>query len=237
MRSSLFTGATAIATNAGATHSCAIVGGGIKCWGSNGSGELGDNTTTTRLTPVAVSGLAGAPLNVAVGNTHTCAIVTGGAVKCWGLNTNGQLGDGTILVRADAGRVTGLASGVAAITAGAGHTCALTTGGAVKCWGNNGSGQLGDNSVTQRLTPVSVTRSRQRRRRDRGGAESHLRGDEYRRCQVLGLNFNGQLGDNTQTQRLTPVQRERAHQRRHCVGGGKQPHVRAGQRRRQMLGP
>ena len=105
----------------------------------------------TALTPL--TGIS----QVATGENHTCALTTAGGVLCWGHNTSGQVGDGSATPRLTPVAVTGLGSGVQALTAGDSHTCALTTAGAVLCWGDNFSGQLGDGSTTQRLTPVAVT--------------------------------------------------------------------------------
>ena len=156
----LSSGVTAI--GAGSRHTCAITSsGGVKCWGSNNVGQLGDNSNTLRAAPVEVlSGPTLAPLSgivaIAVGNSHTCALTSGGGVKCWGFNGYGQLGDGSYIGRLTPGDVPTLTSGVSAIAAGDNHTCALISGGGVKCWGAGSSGQLGDNLNTDRNTPQQV---------------------------------------------------------------------------------
>src|SRR5438876_814029 len=94
---------------------------------------------------------------VSAGALHTCTVTTSGGAKCWGYNGDGELGDGTTTGRSTPVDVSGLTSGVAAIAAGEFHSCALTTGGGVKCWGYNGYGEIGDGTTTGRVTPVSVS--------------------------------------------------------------------------------
>jgi alpha-tubulin suppressor-like RCC1 family protein len=141
------TGITKIA--AGFGHTCALTeAGGVKCWGRNDDGELGDNSMIQRLTPVDVSGLTSGVRAIATEWNHTCALTAAGGVKCWGSNLYGQLGDNTTIQRLTPVDVSGLESGVAAVTVGSGRTCALTTAGGVKCWGDNSAGQLGDNTTS-----------------------------------------------------------------------------------------
>ncbi len=101
--SGLTSGVSAIAV--GQYHTCALVGGGVKCWGWNGYGQLGDGTSTQRLTPVDVSGLASGVSASLRAMATPARLTSAGGVKCWGDNTYGQIGDGTVGDAAsDAGR-------------------------------------------------------------------------------------------------------------------------------------
>ena len=152
----LESGATAVASGAG--HACALTAaGGVKCWGFNLVGQLGDGGACGQVctTPIDVPGLESGVVEVGAGIGSSCAITTAGALKCWG---GGGLGDGG----ACSGlcppvQVVGLESGVAAVAVGSGgHSCALTTAGGVKCWGLNHVGQLGDGGTTDSSVPVEV---------------------------------------------------------------------------------
>lgn len=135
-------------------HTCAIKGS-AQCWGVNVYGMLGDGSSVSKSKPAPVTGLASGVTNLTLGDWHSCAIVNGSA-KCWGQNTNGQLGDASTTVSRIPVQVSGLTSGIAGLAAGAAHTCAMTTDGAMKCWGSNVKGPLGDGSTTSSLSPVDV---------------------------------------------------------------------------------
>lgn len=137
------------------TYTCTLLNTGTaKCWGSNGNGQLGDGTTTRRLTPTTVSGLGSGVSAISAAQSHTCAVLDTGAVKCWGLNSSGQLGNDTTTASSTPVNVSNL-SGVAAVSVGSQHSCALLRTGAVKCWG--AGGRTGDGTNTGRTTPVDVS--------------------------------------------------------------------------------
>lgn len=141
-----------VSISAGYTSTCALTqAGGVKCWGRNNSGQIGNPSVPFLGTPVPVDvqGLTSGVAAVSVGLNHACALMTTGGVKCWG--------DMKITITDHPVDIAGLSSGVAAISAGQNNTCVLTSSGGVKCWGLNGSGQLGNNSSgTGSTSPVDV---------------------------------------------------------------------------------
>ena len=192
--------------SSGTSHTCAITSaGGVKCWGLNANGQLGNNSLTTSLAPVDVSGLSSGVVAVAAGGNHSCALTSAGAVQCWGMNISGQLGNNTTTQSPVPVAVSGLSTGVVAIAAGANHTCALTSAGAVKCWGLNSSGQLGNASTVQSNIPVQVSGlTTGIVGVSAGGSHScAFNGSGVASC--WGLNTNGQLGNNTTTNASSPV--------------------------------
>jgi len=191
---------------AGAHHTCAVTAaGGVRCWGANDSGQLGDGTASDQANPVAVVGLGPGVQSVAVGISHSCAVTSGAAVVCWGDNDSGQLGDGTTAPRATPVGVVGLASGVVAATAGGDFTCALTALGGVTCWGANASGQLGDGTTTARLTAAPVNGLAADVVAVSAGSAHACAGMRGGRTWCWGRNDDGQLGDSTTMNLLTPV--------------------------------
>jgi len=116
----------------GANHACAIGSDSkIKCWGDNSYGQLGDGTTTTRTTPVEVSGISDATA-ISAGTSHSCAVLSDGSIKCWGSGSNGQLGDGTTNNSNTPVAVSGITTATA-VSAGGEHTCAILVDESVKC--------------------------------------------------------------------------------------------------------
>ncbi len=127
-------------------------------WGNNRVGQLGNGSSAEGSDiPVAVSGLSGVSA-ISAGGTHSLALLTGGTVKAWGDNKDGELGDGTSTGPETCGTlmsacaktpvsVSGL-SGVVAVSGGGAHSLALLSNGTVESWGDNGSGQLGDGTST-----------------------------------------------------------------------------------------
>lgn len=191
-------------------HSCALtIASGIWCWGRNESGQLGDGSTTERVVPTRVAGIASA-VAVSAGGAHTCAILASHTLWCWGANDSGQLGDGTRGNRRIPTEAASLGSSVVEVSAGSGSTtCALKTDGTLWCWGRNKSGQIGDGTTVDRVMPVEVVALGKSVKRVAAHGLGHacaLKTDNSLWC--WGANYNGQLGDGTKVDRLVPVRVE-----------------------------
>ena len=204
--SGLGSGVASIATAHTGLHSCAVTtAGAAKCWGLNLYGQLGGWQQDAAERAVNVTGLASGVAAIAAGTSHTCSLSTAGAVQCWGRNDYGQLGDGTQTDHLTPAPVTGLGSGVVALTAGGKHTCALTTLGAVKCWGWNPHGQIAAGNLAWTTTPLTPT--------GLSGGIAHIAAGASHTCVVttvgamkcMGANARGQLGDATQADSNVPV--------------------------------
>ncbi|MBK6697562.1 MAG: hypothetical protein IPG50_36070 [Myxococcales bacterium] len=191
--------------SAGGNHTCAVTASaGLKCWGSNGSGKLGDNTLTDRKAAVQVSGLTANVVAVGAGNIHTCALLSTGEARCWGGNGEGQLGTGDNLGSKIPQTVSTLGTGALALAVGRDHSCAIATGGVVKCWGVNDHGQLGDGTTNSSSAPLTVSLPRAAVAIACGSSHScALLDDASISC--WGANDAGQLGDASVDERLTPV--------------------------------
>lgn len=148
----------AIAVAAGGDHSCALRhGGGVKCWGYNGDGELGHGGSEFFLTsPVDVAGISTATA-ISARHLHTCARLTDSTLRCWGNNSNGQLGDGTFTSPRRIPVAPQSLGGVSHLSTGWLYTCVvLQFDGSVQCWGENGFAQLGNGGTTDSNSPGSA---------------------------------------------------------------------------------
>jgi alpha-tubulin suppressor-like RCC1 family protein len=181
--------------SAGGLHSLALLANGTAmAWGSNASGQLGDETTITREVPVAVKGLTGVRA-IAAGGSHSLALLSNGTVMAWGDNEFGQLGTGNTAESEVPIEVKGL-KGVRAIAAGANHSLALMANGAVMAWGDNEAGQLGTGNTKLSTVPVAVKGLTGVSSVSAGGAFS-LALTTKETVEAWGSDESGQLGDST----------------------------------------
>lgn len=186
-------------------HTCSIdaTTAGLRCWGYNLTGAIGDGTTTDQGTATNVSGLGSGVEGVATGDRFSCAVLTTGGVKCWGYNGFGQLGDGSTTDRHTPVDVSGITNAIQ-VVAGGDHACALLNDNTVKCWGINTYGELGDGSTTNSSTPVTVS--------GLSNAMYISAGMTFTCALMLnatvkcwGDNNNGSIGDGSTTNRSTPT--------------------------------
>lgn len=148
-----------LAISAGGLHSCALNRNGRAfCWGFNDFGQLGDGTTVNKSAPVAVQTPRRGMTDITTGERHSCAITRPGRVVCWGLNASGQLGDGSgeMIQLTPVRALTRTGRPIQSFSSYTAHTCAVLNVGAIRCWGGNRDGQIGDDSQTDRPLPTDV---------------------------------------------------------------------------------
>jgi len=206
--SGLTSGVTSIsaggASGIGSKQTCAVHDGAAKCWGDNDAGQHGNGGKSRSYTPKQVTGLTSGVYTVSAGFSNTCALMLDTSVKCWGANYNGSIGDGTTTERLTPVAVSGLSSGVTALSVGYGFACVVHDS-AAKCWGYN-VGRLGNGITAKSTVPVSVS-----------GLESGvsaISAGESHACAAKtdgsafcwGYNTNGRVGDGTTTNTLVPVE-------------------------------
>ncbi|MCB1395209.1 MAG: hypothetical protein KDJ98_04365 [Rhodobacteraceae bacterium] len=197
----------ATAIIAGFYHTCALRGSSrIACWGSNRQGQLGIGSSQLQSSPsrLAVRRLRDATA-IGSGAYHNCAVRSSGGMACWGYGGDGQIGDGYRGNRWTPATVTGITD-ARLVSAGFRHSCAIREGGDLACWGDNDFGQLGNGTNTPSATWVAVA----------GVTDaSALSAGRYHTCAALratgrvvcwGQNWRGQLGDNSNEHRSTPVE-------------------------------
>jgi alpha-tubulin suppressor-like RCC1 family protein len=199
-------------------HMALKADGTVWTWGANSSGQLGDNTIANRSSPVSVVGTHSF-ISVSGGEAHTLALKADGTVWAWGFNgagavTGGLLGDNTTANRSSPISVIGTHSFIK-IAAGK-HSLGLKADGTVWAWGNNNTGNLGDNTVAHRSSPISVVGTHSFLAITAGGGPSAGQGLSYGlksdgRVWSWGLGTQGQMGDNTITNKSSPVSVVGAH--------------------------
>lgn len=146
-----------VALGAGERHTCAATAvGGVRCWGSNSEGQLGDGTMNDSSVPLDVTGLASEARAVALGAYYSCALVADGGVRCWGSNYYGMLGADLTMSSLTPVDVIGLDWDAQVLSAGRNHVCALLGSSGIRCWGEGAEGQLGNMSTADSPVPVDV---------------------------------------------------------------------------------
>jgi alpha-tubulin suppressor-like RCC1 family protein len=195
-------------SNSDSEYSCAVISdGSVKCWGTNGWGQLGNGKKTDSTSPVAVTSVSGAA-SVTTGHSHTCAVLSSGVVRCWGGNYSGLLGDGSVSESSLTPVEVFNLSSALSVSASSSYTCAVVNGGTVQCWGKNDYGRLGNGSTIDSIIPVTVSGisnaiSVSVSRSGAYGTTCAVLGNGLAQC--WGSNGFGMFGNGKTTDSLVPI--------------------------------
>jgi alpha-tubulin suppressor-like RCC1 family protein len=195
-----------IAASAGNRHNLGVrANGSLWAWGNNGSGVLGDDTITDRSSPVSVVGGFSDWVSASAGGYHSLGVRTNGSLWAWGDNGQGRLGDNTVTSRRSPVSVVGGFSDWISASAGRTHSLGVRANGSIWAWGDNGSGRLGDNTITNRSSPVSVVGSFSDWISASAGGYHSLGVRANGSLWSWGAGSNGRLGNNGVTNQSSPV--------------------------------
>jgi alpha-tubulin suppressor-like RCC1 family protein len=190
-----------------ATTTCIKTDGTLWSWGLGTTGQLGDNTILSKSSPVQTVAGGTNWIQCASGFTHTAAVKSDGTLWTWGANaTYGQLGDNTVAPKSSPVQTVAFGTNWKSVSSGSYHCAATKTDGTLWTWGRNTSGQLGDNTIVHRSSPVQTTAF--------GSNWVQISCGYYYTAAVKndgtlwtwGINTSGQLGENTATSRSSPIQ-------------------------------
>jgi alpha-tubulin suppressor-like RCC1 family protein len=198
------TGATSLTSDAGSGTSCAVVsGGGVDCWGYGAGGQLGNGANSNSDVPVS-TGITGAKTVVEdYEGGSFCALLTTDSIDCWGVDGNGDLGNGGT-TNSDVPVAVENINTATSVVGGIDGFCALLSTHTIDCWGYGGSGQLGNGAFNSSDVPVAV---------ENISNASKVVGGLFFFCSLLstghvdcwGANSDGELGNGTTTASDAPV--------------------------------
>ena len=177
---------------------------GLYSWGYNNFGQLGDNSITSKLQPYKIYGNK-TFCQISSGYGYSIAIDKNSKAWGWGYNHNGQLGDNTIVSKLTPVSILGANKTFCIISSGYDHSMVIDKNGKIWCWGRNNWGQLGDYTIGDKYTPVSILGTNKTFCQISAGHSHSLAIDKNGKLWGWGYNLYGNLGDNTAVSKCTPV--------------------------------
>jgi alpha-tubulin suppressor-like RCC1 family protein len=195
-----------VQASGGGAHNLAVrANGTLWAWGSNGQFRLGDSTSTNRSSPVSVVGGFIDWVQASAGNSHSLGLRANGTIWAWGAGADGRLGDNTDVTKSSPVSVVGGFTDWIQASAGVGHSLGLRANGTIWAWGLNSQGRLGDNTITNKSSPVLVVGGFTDWVQVSNGGAHSLGVRANGTLWSWGYNVNGQLGQNTSVNTSSPA--------------------------------